>query len=128
VPPLGTLLACLGIAAACAIAAWLWWRGRATPEEKERQRRLLVHQEGRIIEALVTGVDGDIVFYQYSLRGVEYNTAQDCSGLAGQLPASRDSLVGVASCKYHRSNPGNSIVICEEWNGLARIERTTHPQ
>ena len=108
---------------ACAIAGIVWWRGRETPDEKERQRRRLVHQEGRIIEALVTGVDGDTVFYQYALRGVEYNTAQDCSSLSARLPVARDSLVGVASCKYHRSNPANSIVICEEWSGLTKRER-----
>lgn len=126
--PLGTTLSLLGILIALAIFGWLWWRARVTPEERERQRRRLVHQEGRIIEALVTGVEGDTVFYQYALRGVEYNTAQDCSALAQKLPTPRDTLVGVASCKYHRANPGNSIVICEEWSGLVRIERTTHPQ
>jgi hypothetical protein len=125
---LATTLSLLGILVAFAIAAWLWLRARTTPEERERQRRLLVHQNGRILEALVTGVDGDTVFYQYSLRGVEYNTAQDCSSLAQRLPTPRDTLVGVASCKYHRANPANSIVICEEWNGLAKPERTTHPQ
>jgi hypothetical protein len=116
--PAGTLLAIAGIVAALAIFGWIWWRGRLTPEEKERQRRLAVHQEGRIIEALVTGVEGDTVFYQYSLRGVEYSASQDCSPFTARLPATRDALVGVASCKYHRSNPANSIVICEEWSGL----------
>jgi hypothetical protein len=128
VPALGTALALLVLLIAFAIAGWRWWRSRLTPEEKERQRRLLIHQDGRIIEALVTGVEGDTVYYQYSLRGVEYNTAQDCSSFTGQLPAQRDSLVGVASCKYHRKNPANSIVICEEWSGLTKFERTTHPQ
>ena len=123
-----TLLAIGGIALSLAIFGWVWWSQRLTPAEKERQRRQMLHQEGRIIEALVTGVDGLTVFYQYSLRGVHFDTAQDCSGLEHLLPEKHETLVGPASCKYHRSNPGNSIVICEGWSGLSKIERTTTPQ
>lgn len=88
---------------------------------------MMIHREGRIIEALVTEVEGARVFYQYSLRGVDYNTAQDCSGLEHLLPERSETLVGPVSCKYHRSNPGNSIVICEGWTGLNKVERTTTP-
>ena len=125
---LGTLLAFAGIALSLAIFGWVWWRQRLTPAERERQRRALLHREGRIIEALVTGVEGSNVYYQYSLRGVVFDTAQDCSGLEHLLPEKHETLVGPASCKYHRSEPGNSIVICEGWTGLDKIERTTTPQ
>lgn len=122
-----TLLPLAGIVLSLAIFGWLWWRQRLSPADKERQRRQMLHREGRIIEAFVTGVEASTVFYQYSLRGVLFDTAQDCSGLEHLLPEKRDSLVGPASCKYHRSNPGNSIVICDEWSGLGKVERTTTP-
>jgi len=125
--PTGTLLALTSVLVAVAIFTLLTWRRRLTPEQKEHRRRQLLHREGRILEAVVTGFEGDTLFYAYSLRGVQYSASQDCASLSGLLPEPRDVTIGPASCKYHRANPANSIVLCEEWSGLRQKERISPP-
>jgi hypothetical protein len=87
-------------------------------EKRERRRRLAIHERGRLGEAYITGFDESMLFYSYSAGGVQYETSQDISSLRDRLPAGPDRLLGVAHMKYMLNNPGNSILLCEEWCGL----------
>lgn len=109
-----------GIVVACAIIGFVWWRGRITPEERERRRRASLERHGRIAEATITDVDGHTIFYLYSIEGVQYEASQDVAGL---LPAGSEPWVGPAACKYQRNLPGNSIVISEGWSGIRQFRK-----
>ena len=93
-------------------------RVKGTPEKRERKRRLRVHREGRLGDALITESSEDTLYYTYSVRGVQYTASQDISTLRYRLPADPERLIGHVSLKYATNNPANSILICEEWSGL----------
>jgi hypothetical protein len=108
-----------GVAAALvALAVWIGWRVRGTPQKRERKRRLNVHKHGRLGEAVVTEASEGVLYYSYDLRGVHYTASQDVSSLTHLLPAEPNRLVGHSGMKYSPNNPANSILLCEEWNGL----------
>ncbi len=88
--------------------------------KKERRRRLSIHQNGRLGEAFVTGFEEALLFYTYSIGGVQYESSQDISALQDRLPAAPERLLGVAKMKYLMNNPANSILLCEEWSGLRK--------
>jgi hypothetical protein len=99
----------------------VWWiilRMRGDPEKKERERRLRVHRDGRLGDALITEATEDALYYTYSVRGVQYTASQEIAALRDRLPAEPERLIGVATLKYASNNPANSILICEEWSGL----------
>jgi hypothetical protein len=104
-----TLLAAIGIRR--------WRARRVTPEERERRRRAMLVAKGKIGEAALVDIRGDLIFFSYSVRGVEYTASQDVSGLAQWVPEDLSSLVAVG-VKYLPQNPANSIVLAEEWSGL----------
>lgn len=114
------LLALLGIPAALiagVIAIVL--RSRVDPLERERKRRLAVNAGGRLVDAMITGAQADLIFYLYTSGGVEYAASQDVSQLHAYLPEPVESLIGAAATvKYSNHNPANSILVCEEWSGL----------
>jgi hypothetical protein len=117
----GTQLAVLAGIALALIAAGVWIALRVTkrnPEKREKRRRLHVNQVGRLGDALITEAADALIYYSYSVNGVEYSASQDISALRELLPAEPGRLVGVAHLKYSPKNPANSILICEEWNGL----------
>ena len=119
-PPPAKLAAmgCLDIALALLIG-WIVIRaGRRKPEKRERLRRLYVHRHGRLGDALITEVSDALVYYTYSVHGVQYSASQDVAGLRNMLPANLGRLVGSANLKYSVKNPANSILVCEEWSGL----------
>jgi hypothetical protein len=91
---------------------------RANPEKRERKRRLELHLHGRLGDALITEATEKMLYYSYSVAGVQYEASQDVSGLRERLPAEPERLIGPASLKYAPRNPANSILICEEWSGL----------
>jgi hypothetical protein len=93
-------------------------RVRNNPEKKERERRRILHERGRLGEAMVTEVSENLIQYQYLLQGVQYMASQDVCTLTEFLPPSVERLVGTVGMKYSTRNPANSIVICEEWSGL----------
>ena len=95
-----------------------------SPEKRERKRRLMIHQQGRLGDAFITEADGNTVFFEYSIHGVHYSTSQDVSALRHLLPGVPEQLIGVANMKYLTRNPANSILVCEEWNGLRSLPRT----
>jgi len=88
------------------------------PKDKEKRRRSMVNERGRLGDATITEIDGSTIFYEYSVRGVGYTASQDVSQLHDRIPAETHRLIGPASLKYSPENPANSIVICEEWSGL----------
>jgi len=91
---------------------------QASPEKKERKRRILVNQIGRLGDALVTDATDSTLYYAYSIHGVRYTTSQDVTTLKDLLPADPGRLVGIANLKYAVRNPANSILLCEDWSGL----------
>ena len=96
---------------------------QANPEKRERKRRMELHQRGRLGDALITEATDAMLYYSYSVRGVQYEASQDVSTLRDLLPPEPERLIGPASLKYSTRNPGNSILICEEWSGLRAPSR-----
>jgi hypothetical protein len=96
---------------------------RTTPEKRERKRRLELHRHGRLGDALITEATEDMLYYTYSVSGVQYEASQDISALRNLLPVEPERLIGVVSLKYASRNPANSILICEEWSGLRAPSR-----
>jgi hypothetical protein len=101
-----------------ALAAWILARVHGTPEKRERKRRLTVHRQGRLGDAMISEATDSTLYYFYTVRGVHYTASQDVSTLHDYLPADPHRLIGVAGLKYSSKNPANSILICEEWSGL----------
>ena len=103
-----------GVTAALAIFIWVQWRSRLTPQQRtlrrEFRRRQAISREGRIIEAVVTDIQDDAIYYAYQLQGVAYSTSQDVSVFEDSLPVAREKLVGPAACKYIVNNPANSML------------------
>jgi hypothetical protein len=106
------------------IAAGVVWyvRSRKTPEERERLRRLGVNARGRITDGfLVEMMDREgrqILVYEYSVAQVSYHSAQDISQLAAPEEIERVCEGLPARVKYDPLNPGDSIIVCEDWSGL----------
>ncbi|HWZ32203.1 MAG TPA: hypothetical protein VNX18_12755 [Bryobacteraceae bacterium] len=100
------------------LAIYIAMRIHGTPEKREQKRRLKVNRLGRLGDALITEASDAAIYYSYSIRGVQYTASQDVSGLRERLPIEPERLIGIASLKYDPRNPANSILICEEWNGL----------
>src|SRR5437763_14515869 len=98
-----------GIAAGLVgLAGGIAMRVRSTPEKRERKRRLLVHQRGRLGDAFITEATSEALYYTYSVRGVQYEASQDITMLRDRLPSDPERLIGVASLKYATNNPANS--------------------
>jgi len=103
----------------------LWWRAEEpTPGELERRRRLQVNRVGRITNGSILelhdqdGPTEQLLLYNYNVRGVEYQAAQDISFFRHRLDFRRLAAGQPASVKYDPQNPTNSIVLCEEWSGI----------
>jgi hypothetical protein len=119
VPPAAQIAALCGLAIVLvALAIYIVMRIHGTPEKREQKRRLKVNRLGRLGDALITEASDAAIYYSYSIRGVQYTASQDVSSLRERLPIEPERLIGIASLKYDPRNPANSILICEEWNGL----------
>jgi hypothetical protein len=101
-----------------ALATIILLRVHGTPEKRERKRRLNVHRQGRLGDAMISEATDHTLYYFYTVRGVHYTASQDVSTLREYLPADPHRLIGVAGLKYSSKNPANSILVCEEWSGL----------
>src|SRR5579871_1277049 len=112
----------IAVAVVAAAAVWMWMRRRPSPEKLERKRRAALHATGRIGDAVITEASGDVLFYTYTIRGVQYLASQDVTFFRDRLPADLERVAGPAGMKYAIANPINSMVICEEWTGLRRPE------
>jgi hypothetical protein len=111
-----------------ALAAWLIVRSRRpSAEELERRRRAHLVRIGRITDGSIVDartLDGEeshaatpeVLVYSYQFAGVTYNCAQDVSPLPELVSGYRlDQPVQV---RYDPRNPGNSIIVAEEWSGI----------
>ncbi len=116
----------VGILAA-AVGIWLWVRSRRkTPEQIERERRQRLHTIGRITDGTVIDAHEvatdtgsvQLLVYQYSVGGVDYEASQDVTMFRNTLDLSAFRVGYPASVKFDMQNPGNSIVIAEGWSGL----------
>ena len=94
-----------------------WQRSRITPEERERRRRAWLVATGKMGDALLVEMRGTLVFYTYSVRGVEYTASQDTAPLREKV-SEGIAPNGAVSIKYDPRNPANSIVVSEQWSGL----------
>ena len=99
-----------------------WQRSRITPEERERRRCAHLVAAGKITDATLVEVGESLVFYSYSVGGMEYTASQDITRFKSD-PAVDFSGVSAMSVKYDPRNPANSIVLAEEWSGLRRAPR-----
>jgi hypothetical protein len=132
----------VGAAAAAAVAVtglvlYVLLRKRISPEEIELQRRTLLAREGRIIDGSIVGIDGStednstdgaldvspdhlatpqVLLYRYRIAGVTYECAQDVTSLAEYVHNIRIDLP--VQVRYDPRNPGNSIIVAENWNGV----------
>jgi hypothetical protein len=137
-----------GIVLLTAIGIYSWRKRPRETEDLERQRRTYLNQVGRIVEGQVIeiiesdepeikpgtgsklfgrqkspGANGGhatrkLVCYSYSISGVSYETAQDITGLEERACLEVVAAGQPASIKYDPSNPGNSILIADDWSGL----------
>jgi hypothetical protein len=118
--------------AACTVAAagviWLVIRSRRpSSAELERRRREALAISGRLTDGSIVDArahDGeeshsmtpDLLLYRYRIAGVTYDCGQDVSLLPNQTAGFRiDQPVQV---RYDPRNPGNSIIVSENWSGL----------
>jgi hypothetical protein len=130
--------------AAVAMVAYAFLRPAVDMAEAERKRRLHLNQIGRIAEGQIVelaehppeppaprkGLFGagrrqladtrlrQLVSYSYAISGVTYHTAQDITGLEGQIRLERLVAGQPASVKYDPSNPTDSILVADDWSGL----------
>jgi hypothetical protein len=133
---------------AVAIGIYSWRRRPRDPDEIERRRRSYLNQVGRIVEGQVIEIietpepakksgtgsglfarqkastangghaTRKLVCYSYSISGVSYETAQDITGLEERACLEVVAAGQPASVKYDPANPGNSILIADDWSGL----------
>ena len=107
------------------MAAWSRSR-RKTPEQWEKERRLRISEIGRITDGTVIDVseqdatsgEMQLLIYQYDVAGVSYEASQDVTALRHRVDLHSCRTGLMTSIKYDPSNPGNSIVIAENWTGL----------
>jgi len=115
-----------GTAALLLLLGLLWWWRRDRPDAAELERRRRVHisrvgrmTDGRIVEVLdEAAASGYLLVYNYRVRGVEYQAAQDVAALRARLDLRRLAAGHPAQVKYDPQNPTNSIVLAEGWSGI----------
>ncbi len=128
-----------GVTALAAASAYWLYRRRKTPEERERERRLWLATNGRIIDGTIIDVcelsaetdhrknesapapaPAQMVIFHYDVAGVTYEASQDVTQLQEYVNP-KNCRIGVpASIRYDPQNPGNSIVVAETWTGLRK--------
>jgi hypothetical protein len=116
-----------GVAASIGITLVVLHLRRPSAFEVERQRRNTIVQTGRITDGVIldartlagedsTSPTPEVLLYSYRVAGVTYNCGQDVSSLPDMVLGYRlDQTIQV---RYDPRNPGNSILVADEWTGL----------
>jgi hypothetical protein len=99
-----------------------------TAEELERERRSWLESTGRITDGTVIDVQelavvgnhhsAVMLIYKYDVAGVSYECSQDVTYLRQWINLHSCRLGLHTSVKYDPQNPGNSLVVSENWMGL----------
>jgi hypothetical protein len=118
----------VGAAVAVILAIALWVRSRRkSPEQRERERRLRISEIGRITDGTVIDVtqltakdaaESQLLIFRYDVAGVSYEASQDITHLRHLVDLHSCRLGLPVSIRYDPVNPGNSIVVSENWTGL----------
>lgn len=99
-----------------------------TADELERERRTWLEGTGRITDGTVVDVQelepadnrhaAVMLIYKYDVAGVSYECSQDVTYLRHWINLHSCRLGLHTSVKYDPQNPGNSLVVSENWMGL----------
>lgn len=99
-----------------------------TAEELEQERRAWLEGSGRITDGTVIDVQelaaannhhaATMLIYKYDVAGVSYECSQDVTYLRQWINLHSCRLGLHTSVKYDPQNPGNSLVVSENWMGL----------
>lgn len=99
-----------------------------TADEIERERRSWLEGTGRITDGTVIDVQeleaaknhhaAVMLIYKYDVAGVSYECSQDVTYLRHWINLHSCRLGLHTSVKYDPQNPGNSLVVSENWMGL----------
>ncbi len=97
-------------------------------DDLERERRAWLEGTGRITDGTVIDVqelsppdnhrDAVMLIYKYDVAGVSYECSQDVTYLRQWINLHSCRLGMHTSVKYDPHNPGNSLVVSENWMGL----------
>lgn len=99
---------------------------RRKKPDPERLRRDYIHAIGRVTDGTVLdahneehdGRETQLIVYRYDVGGVSYESSQDVTRLRHRVDLHTCRIGLPASVKYDPQNPGNSVVITEQWSGL----------
>jgi hypothetical protein len=111
------------------LGAYGLMRGRAkSTDDLERERRAWLEAAGRITDGTVIDVQelaaqnnhraAVMLIYKYDVAGVSYECSQDVTLLRHWINLHSCRLGLHTSVKYDPQNPGNSLVVSENWMGL----------
>jgi hypothetical protein len=111
------------------VGAYALLRGkRKTDDDLERERRAWLETSGRITDGTVIDVQelapqnhhgsAVMLIYKYDVAGVSYECSQDVTRLRHWINLHSCRLGLHTSVKYDPQNPGNSLVVSENWMGL----------
>jgi hypothetical protein len=99
-----------------------------TGDDLERERRAWLEGAGRITDGTVVDVQelaaeerrrpAVMLIYKYDVAGVSYECSQDVTYLRHWINLHSCRLGLHTSVKYDPQNPGNSLVVSENWMGL----------
>ena len=99
-----------------------------TDDDLERERRSWLEGMGRITDGTVIDVQeleaeksrraAVMLIYKYDVAGVSYECSQDVTYLRQWINLHSCRLGLHTSVKYDPLNPGNSLVVSENWMGL----------
>jgi len=123
-----------GLVAASSVALLgayaLMRRKPKSADELERERRSWLEGSGRITDGTVIDVQelaaeekekrrsAIMLIYKYDVAGVSYECSQDVTYLRHWINLHSCRLGLHTSVKYDPQNPGNSLVVSENWMGL----------
>jgi len=111
------------------VGAYVYLRRKPkSAEDLERERRGWLETSGRITDGVVIDVQeleasnnhhsAIMLIYKYDVAGVSYECSQDVTYLRQWINLHSCRLGLHTSVKYDPQNPGNSLVISENWMGL----------